>query len=117
MHQSIISTAPHPKGRAGYSGENVLGFYFKICIVPAVPVLLGFCFLVENTGITVAHGKTMRGQIAVVLPTVCPRSVGLIAEIFWTKSQRSPRESRGGGGRGYMTGAIQCCFKKNCISY
>ena len=34
-----------------------------------------------------------------VLPTVCPRSVGLIAGIFWTKSQ-SPRYSPGvvGGG-------------------
>ena len=34
MHQSFVSMAPKPVGRAGDSGANVPCFYF--CIVPAV---------------------------------------------------------------------------------
>ena len=50
----------------------------------------------------------LRGQIAVVLSTVCPRSVVLIAGVFWTKSQ-SPRYSPGmgwGEGRDSSGGCI-----------
>ena len=92
MHQSIVTTAPNPRGSVGDGGENVPIF----CIIPAVP---GECwyfgFRRKLAGITAAHGKT-RGQMAVVLPTVCPRSVWLIPGIFRTKSQ-SPRYSPGVG--------------------
>ena len=51
----------------------------------------GVLFFLDEKLHMVKHNR-LQGQIAVVLPTVCPRSVGLIAGIFWMKSQ-SPHYS------------------------
>ena len=49
---------------------------------------------------TVKHNG-LWGQIAMVLPTVCPSSVGLIVGIFWTKSKSPRYSSEVGMGCGY----------------
>ena len=77
--------------------QAYIGFSIQICTFdftgpPAA------CDALWSTVINrmVKHNR-LRGQLAVVLPAVCPRSVVLIAGIFWTKSQ-SPRYSPGVGG-------------------
>ena len=48
----------------------------------------GFCFRASTiTGILSNSCSSLRGQIAEVLPTVCPRSAGLLAGICLKKSQ------------------------------
>ena len=51
-------------------------------------------------GITAAHGKTHQtvGANSHGFTNCLDHSVGFIAGIFWTKSQKSPIFARGGGG-------------------
>ena len=82
----ICNHAPHPRGRAGDGGENVLGSWVSAGILRFVPKI---------AGLTAVRGKNtaVQGQIAEALPKVCPRSMGLLAAwICWKKSQ-SPHYS------------------------
>ena len=94
MHQSFGTW-----GRAGASCGNVLCFYFSIA-----PQCRGnardLCFI-GKVAVQCKHNRLL-GKMAVVLPTGCPRSVGLLAGICWTKSQ-SPRYTPGL----QMTGALE----------
>ena len=89
MHQSIVTTSPSP-------GEG-LGIAGKMCRISAFASSPEFCFLGEKVGNTAVHSNLkhnrLRGQIALVLPNVCPCSVGLVVPAI-------PR-SWGGGLHGY----------------
>ena len=57
----------------------------------------------------------MLGKTAVVLPTGCPWSVGLVAAIGQTKSQ-SPLFPEGGGKRSYKLLVHKVTQKKVCMT-
>ena len=80
----ICNHGPDPWGRAGNTGENVP----RPHSVGWVRVGL---FLHQNSGAYSSAGlnTAVQGQIAVFLLTVCPRSVGLLAGIYWKNSQSS----------------------------
>ena len=61
----------------------------------------GICLLWQNCQCNIKHNR-LRGKLAVVLPTGCPRRKWLLAGISWTKSQR-PHFWGGGGGGGIVT--------------
>ena len=76
------------------------GQAIAFCIVPAGGVgIPGICYIVKN-GTDIKHNKTAGdGKVAMVLPTGCPRSVGLLARLCQMKSQ-FPLFS-GAGGHAY----------------
>ena len=88
--QNAVGTlrAPnHAWVRSGDSGENVLSFY--LFVTPAVLGEWGFVYTQEQEqGFYPLFVLLVQGQIAEVLPTVCPCSKGLLAGICWKKSQR-----------------------------
>ena len=74
---------------------------------------VGVLFLCQNRG----YNTAVRGQMAEVLPTVCPCSAGLLAGICWKKSQKSLLFPMGEGEPWLqMTGALyipRCrCFDR-----
>ena len=104
MHQSIVTTAPIPGAGRGIAGKMCLFFTFA-----SSPRCRGLIFR-QNSG----DYSCARGQIAVVLPTVCPGSVGLIAGIFWTKVKDPAIPLRGGRGGKRGGGVVT---KNWCINH
>ena len=96
MHQSNVTTVPNPRAGWGIAGKKCWVFTFASSQQCRGIVF----FLGENT--CSGDYSCERGHIAVVLPTVCPHSMGLIAGIFWTKCE-SPRYSPGVEGGAVVT--------------
>ena len=113
MHQSIVTTAPLPEAGWGIAGKMCRVFTFASS--PWCQMSAGILFfkrkLRELQLRMVTHNR-LQGQIAVVLPNVCPHSVGLTAGF---SGRQVPAIPQGCGGRGAVVTndwCINCKGKK-----